>query len=203
MACTHADFIPCSLAGLFSITNTQHASCLLLYPQLSPQPGTAMTTRPIIFLDIDGVLNRTKQATHIRLDSSLMEIFRELVDRTDALIVLSTFWRHFVEYISYILERHGIAAEKVIGATPGCNRSMAGRTPSDEREYTCRAEEIKAWLRSHPQYENFVILDDRPSAADSSLQERFILCQTDRGLTQENVEQAIRILSSQQRLECR
>ena len=75
---------------------------------------------------------------------------------------------------------------------------MLGRSSEDESEYTSRAEEIRAWLKAHPGHDRFVILDDRPSAAndDSLLQDHFVLCNTAKGLTQEDVDNAIEILSS-------
>lgn len=173
-----------------------------------PQPP------PIIFLDIDGVLNRTKHATHIRLDDDLVELLKKLVDRTGASIVLTTFWRHFREYIAYVLDRHGIPASLIIGSTPGrghlkINNSenvedvnaddvMLGRTAEDEAEYTCRAEEIRAWLAANPGHDRYVILDDRPSAAaedDEAQSGRFVLCVTSQGLTEDDVEKATAILT--------
>ena len=104
-----------------------------------------MATR-IIFLDIDGVLNRTKKATHIRIDADLVDLLRGLVEETGARIVLSTFWRHFTEYITYVLTRHGIPAETVIGRTPGTSdASKLSADPADEGNYANRAAEIRAW----------------------------------------------------------
>ena len=82
-------------------------------------------TRPVIFLDIDGVLNRTVHATHIRLDDDLVERLRALVVETEAVIVLSTFWRFFVEYIRYILHRHGVPADAIISRTPGVSEASS------------------------------------------------------------------------------
>ena len=54
----------------------------------------------IIFLDIDGVLNRTRSATHIRLDEDLTARLIALVEQIPGCkIVLSTFWRHFLPYV--------------------------------------------------------------------------------------------------------
>jgi|EP01049_Picozoa_sp_SAG25_P009685 hypothetical protein len=61
--------------------------------------------RPVIFLDIDGVLNRTTHATHIRVDDDCVARLGQLVSQADCQIVLSTFWRHFHEYITYVLHR--------------------------------------------------------------------------------------------------
>ncbi|KAL7529678.1 hypothetical protein ACHAWF_003083 [Thalassiosira exigua] len=64
--------------------------------------------RPVIFLDIDGVLNTTKHNAQIHFEPRLLKRLKGIVEMTDALIVLSTFWRHFHEYITYVLHRHGI-----------------------------------------------------------------------------------------------
>uniref|UniRef100_A0A6U6HSI4 FCP1 homology domain-containing protein n=1 Tax=Odontella aurita TaxID=265563 RepID=A0A6U6HSI4_9STRA len=166
--------------------------------------------RPVIFLDIDGVLNRTKHATHIRLDDDLVSRLKTLVERTDADLVLSTFWRHFREYIAYVLHRHGIDASRVIDSTPGrgharevkgvdasfVHSTMIGRSAADEAEYESRHDEIEAWLAAHPERARYVILDDRPSAArpGTELYERFVRTATEKGLVDEDVDRAIRIL---------
>jgi hypothetical protein len=64
--------------------------------------------RPIIFLDIDGVLNTTRQSPQIHLEHHLVSRLKYIVESTDALLVLTTFWRHFHEYIAYTFHRHGI-----------------------------------------------------------------------------------------------
>ena len=188
---------------------------------LQPEQQASSQQQPIIFLDIDGVLNRTKHATHIRLDPELVARLKRVVETTNATIVLSTFWRYFHDYIAYILDRHGIAASRIIGRTPGTNdtTTMLGRHADDEHEYTCRAEEIKAWLKNNncqscydkndddnkndnneeepsTSTTNFVILDDRRTAVgnDAFLQDHFVLCNTATGLSDADVAKAILIL---------
>jgi len=80
--------------------------------------------RPIIFLDIDGVLNTTKHNTQIHIEKHLVLHLATILHKTDALIVLTTFWRHFHDYITYILHRHGIDVGRhmlplPMGATEG------------------------------------------------------------------------------------
>ena len=141
-------------------------------------------TTCVIFLDIDGVLNRTKHATHIRIDADLVDLLRGLVEETGARIVLSTFWRHFAEYIAYILTRHGIPADTIIGRTPGTSdASKLSADPADEGNYASRAAEIHTWLAAHPDVTRFAILDDRPSAADARLAPRFVRTDAEVGLT--------------------
>lgn len=79
---------------------------------------------PIVFLDIDGVLNTSKHNSQINLMPDLVRRLKYIIETTDALIVLSTFWRHFHEYITYVLHRHGIDVAKhmlplPMGATRG------------------------------------------------------------------------------------
>jgi hypothetical protein len=149
----------------------------------------------VIFLDIDGVLNRTKEATHIRIDEDCVQRLKTLIEHTDAKVVLSTFWRHFDEYITYILHREGIAADVVIGRTPGRTGSQhLSASAADEAQYASRAAEIKTWLAQHPEVTQFVILDDRPSAADASLQAHFVQTLSDHGLTDADVVRCSELL---------
>jgi hypothetical protein len=134
------------------------------------------TLRPILFLDIDGVLNTTKHAPQIHFESIFLTRLKYILESTKARVVLTTFWRHFHEYITYVLHRHGIDADCVLPLPMGVTRgkqstknflrhyslrqsgelkddsdngvnSMIGRSAEDEGEYSSRAEEIEAWLR--------------------------------------------------------
>ena len=148
----------------------------------------------VLFLDIDGVLNTTRTATHIRLDEERVLRLKRVLDQTGASIVLSTFWRNFDHYIAYILSRHGIK-ERIIGTTPGAEHRSKNseRSSADEAEYASRAHEIHAWLREHP-VSSYVILDDRQTASDDELKQRFVHTKTALGLTDADADEAIRIL---------
>ncbi|KAL3797229.1 hypothetical protein ACHAWO_000658 [Cyclotella atomus] len=144
----------------------------------SDQP-TSSQHRPILFLDIDGVLNTTKHAPQIHFESIFLSRLKRILQTTNARVVLTTFWRHFHEYITYVLHRHGIDADCVLPLPYGVTRgkqstknflrhyssrqgseleindynegvnSMIGRSAEDEGEYSSRAEEIEAWLRMY------------------------------------------------------
>ena len=146
----------------------------------------------VIFLDIDGVLNRTRAATHIRLDDDLMLLLKELVQQGDAHIVLSTYWRHFSEYIKYVLTRYDIPEWRLIGTTPGLGHLQG--SCFDDKVYGSRSEEITAWLQDHPQVTNFVILDDRRTAGFGVLAPHFVHCRSEIGLTKDDVLRALEIL---------
>jgi hypothetical protein len=178
----------------------------------------------VIFLDIDGVLNRTTHATHIRLDADLMERLGQLVEDTGASIVLSTFWRHFSDCaqftlmdslehkslptsphsrgcatrradIRYVFHRHGLPAESIIGKTPGTSgASSLSSESSDPTQYSSRASEIRAWLRENPKVTRFAILDDRPSAADEVLAPYFVQTDAMMGLSPEDAARCAALL---------
>jgi predicted transcriptional regulator len=156
-----------------------------------PAPTTARE-RAIIFLDIDGVLNRTVSATHIRLDDDLVAKLRVLAERSGAAIVLSTYWREFGDYIAYILSRHKILSP-VIGRTPG----RASSRVEGEKRYDSRSDEIRAWLAANRKegFSHFVVLDDREDAG-LSIEAHLVLTESEVGLTDEHVARALRILEA-------
>ena len=162
-------------------------------PHMSAQAAVA-----VLFLDIDGVLNRTHGATHIRLDDDCVARLRTIVQRSRCSIVLSTFWRGFEAYVKYILHRQGIDSSLVIGRTPGTtdgDRFDAESSAFDAQQYANRAAEIRSWLQANPSVTRFVILDDRPSASDEGLAAHFVQTQSDRGLTDADVQAALAILA--------
>ena len=120
----------------------------------------------LLFLDIDGVLNRTRHSTHVRVDDDLMANLKAVIERTGCVVVWSTFWRGFQEpYLDYVLMRYGLGPS--VGATPG-DPAAAGHSAADETPYAGRAEEIAAFLCEHTQLSAegaimcpFVVLDDR------------------------------------------
>ena len=158
------------------------------------------THPPVVFLDIDGVLNRTSGATHIRLDQDLVSRLRTIVQHSGCRFVLSTFWRGFDSYVRYILHRHGIDAALVIGVTPGSEHGQWGAAQGleasalDDAQYTSRAAEIHAWLAAHPAVTHFAVLDDRPTASDQRLAAHFVQTDHRSGLTDADVQAVLRIL---------
>jgi hypothetical protein len=51
--------------------------------------------RPVLLLDVDGVLNRTATAKQIALDEDLIELLRDVMERSACEVVLTTYWRYF------------------------------------------------------------------------------------------------------------
>lgn len=116
----------------------------------------------VIFLDIDGVLNNEshivklvellgneqylqllKDIQEIPFDYRSCKLLQELINETNAEIILSSTWRISPKLIEAI-EKY--AEIKIKDKTPRLN--------------TIRGEEIKSYLDSHKEITNYVILDD-------------------------------------------
>ena len=55
----------------------------------------AAPRRPVLLLDVDGVLNRTATAKQIALDEDLIALLRDVAERSACEVVLTTYWRYF------------------------------------------------------------------------------------------------------------
>ena len=126
----------------------------------------------VIFLDIDGVLNTketydriyrnssTVSIFNVELDNFRLEYLKEIIDKTDAKIVLSSSFRNF-----FAKENEKIVAVKPKGKRiqemfTGYGIDIYDVTPPtmDSRE-----DEIKSWLSNRDNVESFIIIDDDPS----------------------------------------
>ena len=104
----------------------------------------------IIFLDIDGVLNAIEYQMSTTeepplIDRSRLVILKEIIDKSDAKVVLSSSWKK--------------------AWFPKCTFDMVFReagiivhdtTPSIGK----KRDEISAWLNKHPETKSFAIIDD-------------------------------------------
>jgi len=82
---------------------------------------------PVIFLDIDGVLNGHEfnhQALSNVIERRCVHRLNRILDDTDARIVLTSAWRYMIhggsmtlQGFEYLLRSHGVIAGRLIGAT--------------------------------------------------------------------------------------
>jgi hypothetical protein len=159
--------------------------------------------RPIVFLDIDGVLNseqwysqaasrKGEPSTQTPTQRSLLERsidpacvqrLNRLLQRTGAVVVVSSSWRkkHRVSEIISIMKARGFCGEVI------------GVTPSDDGMQS-RGEEITSWLKKNvPRGVAYVAVDDD---VETGLPTEFVVVTSRKtGLTDEDVERAVRILS--------
>ena len=118
-----------------------------------------MATTPLVFVDIDGVLNalpflegRDGTDWSQLIDHRAVARLNTLIDRSSAKVVISSSWRcHMpIVHIESLLRAQGFLGE-ILGATPR-------RTPN-------RGAEIQAWIdAAEEEPEALVILDDLDEA---------------------------------------
>lgn len=155
----------------------------------------------VIFLDIDGVMNNTnhavemynkyqnKEITYTEYNNAVihdypynepLKLLKEIVDKTEAKIVLSSSWRNLrgrIEKLNEIFAPYGYS---IIDSTPdrvtleqlqlcgfAIENSFAYKiamkyegTAQYLKKIGDRGAEIAWWLYNHPEVESFVILDD-------------------------------------------
>ena len=107
----------------------------------------------VIFLDIDGVLNNSETPNPRRfpyvVDTRLLARFCKLVRSTGARVVLSSSWR--VDPIGQLAAKfYGIPFSDVCPDMPKA----------------ARCDEIRSWLRRHPEVTRYAVLDDDDDCLD-------------------------------------
>ena len=145
---------------------------------------------PVIFLDVDGVLNRVDDPGDERIDETMLLRVRQLADSAGAVVVISSDWRTQPDAKAHIERRLAMLNVTVIGATPlARTRALA------------RPAEIFQWLSTHPDEHNgrYVVLDDRDltretRGAELAAARRFVRTDPRVGFTDANLAEAVEIL---------
>jgi len=166
----------------------------------------------IIFLDVDGELTysnyRNEETADIDIEK--VKLLKEICDKTNAKVVISSSWRGTEDYtpkIYYVLRK--ILSKnhiKVLGDTPYIKAEIVGSVPEiirleEDLDINCkhgtgRAAEIQKWINEND-VENFVILDDEDwQWSDYGYENNWIQPTWfgDGGLKREHVDKAIEIL---------
>ncbi len=158
----------------------------------------------VIFVDVDGVLNcrTSKSYCHDDLygiitgiDSDKVKRLAKIVEITGAEIVLSSDWKDGWEKYCTIpkrshakyLDNHLYKKGKL---------TIKDKTPNTSKGSWFRGNEILAYLRSHQDVENYVILDDTffEDFSIKEISEHLVLTDYKVGLTDSDVEKAVKIL---------
>ena len=148
----------------------------------------------IIFLDFDGVLNSEKYVKNcgeygVIIDPLRIILLKQIVDATNAKIVLSTSWREHWDKENNKCDSIG---RKINEIFKKYNLSIFDKTP---KLHNSREEEIKEWLKRHPETQNFVVLDDMLLGA-KFLEGHFVKTSNFfNGLEENDVEKATEILN--------
>lgn len=125
-----------------------------------------MQSRPIIFLDFDGVLNSVRSVLALggcgehQFDEVAVNLVARLAGTTNAKVVISSAWRigRDVQGLRAILGRYSTTlAARVIDRTPSLN--------------ACRGAEIAHWLAENKNEHDgsYVIVDDDSDMLDGQL----------------------------------
>jgi hypothetical protein len=116
----------------------------------------------VLFLDVDGVLNNRSSLrvyqprVLFELDGRLVDRLKEILEKSDCELVLSSAWR--------LIDGGREFLESSIG------KKFLGET---ERFNGCRGEEIQHWLKSHPEVTTYAIVDDDGDMLESQLRNFF------------------------------
>ena len=146
----------------------------------------------IIFLDFDGVI--TTRDSKWEIDNEKCLLVKKICDETGAKIVISSSWRYST--VEKTIEAYKlydwILTPYIIDVTENLSMSIGWDLLS---YFPQRGLEISEYINKHNLIQNYVILDD-----DSDMlyiqKDHFIKTDTYKGLSEENVQQAIKILNT-------
>lgn len=158
----------------------------------------------VIFLDVDGVLNcATSKSSCIDddgrvikgVDSDKVKRLAKIVESTGAQIILSSDWKDgWSRYYTSSKPSHAKYLDNHLYKKG--RLTIKDKMPNTNKGSWFRGEEILAYLRSHQDVENYVILDDTffEDFSIKEISEHLVLTNHKLGLTDGDVEKAIRIL---------
>jgi len=172
----------------------------------------------VVFLDIDGVLNASKTferrynkwnetgVIELEIDEFRLEYLKEIIDKTDSKIVLSSTWRFFFENNDGIVvprNRKGIELYNLFN-----KYDLEIYDLTTKNNYLKREDQINLWISNHNDVDSFVVIDDESSDLKSFIGKQLIktsivedgeiLTNMDDciGLSEKPIEEAIEILNS-------
>ena len=119
------------------------------------------------------------------LDERAICQLRRIVETTGAEIILSSSWRWYKDQRNTV---HKQLKRK--------NIDFIDTTPIEITVKMSRTDEINAWLKKHPEIDNYVILDDE-EIKDIKLIPHLVRTTFKHGLTRDKAEQAIKILKGE------
>lgn len=144
--------------------------------------------RPVIALDIDGVLN-TRTSGQV-IDRDCAENLDSILANTGARILLISSWRKVVHNGDMTLDGFELALRMAGVGNARMGGTLGGGADRDSTRY----QQIERWMRRNAHRAPLVILDDEQVGEPT---DKLILVNPNTGLTREDASQAIEILKSQ------
>lgn len=151
----------------------------------------------VIFLDIDGVLNGNlfiskDDRAGVLIDDTRLDLIKQIIDATDAKIVLSSSWREHWEKNETECDDAGRKINEIFAAK---GLSIFDKTPKCHND---RKKEIINWLQVHPDVSDFVVIDDG-FFEEGILKNHFVLTSKLRfGIDENDAHKAISILNGKE-----
>ena len=129
----------------------------------------------IIFLDIDGVLATAESyfiddsVFRYGLDKNCISAFNELIDKTQADVVISSSWRilHTVDQLKELFTRYGVKG-KIVGVTPRLKPTHLSASAN-------RGDEILRWIEENAYVGDYLVIDDEVSDIVGIIQDRNVI----------------------------
>ena len=151
-----------------------------------------MSDRPVLFLDVDGVLNRCGKSNQ-GLEDDKVALLAEIVSKADPVIVVSSTWRIIPHLMVRLQKVFAAIGATFGGVTPYHNDKTEGGIFTSK----ARGNEIQEWMDTNGTPSTFVILDDDGDMRH--LADHLIKTDSYVGLTPEIANEVVGQLSSARR----
>ena len=159
-----------------------------------------------LFLDVDGVLNSviTKDVIpdtcYRGIENAKVKLLKKIIDATGASIILTSTWRLNVTHWGQDISEHKDYLKKKLSKQ---GLRYVSQTPNLECRGNNRGKEIHQWIETNNDIdiEGWVILDDEyfMDYDNYDIPKHLVLTDEYIGLTEVDVEKAIKILNGERR----
>lgn len=144
----------------------------------------------VLFLDVDGVLNRCGKSNQ-GLMTDKCDLLAHICRMTGCKVVVSSTWRRYPHLMeSRLLPMFRARGIECVGQTPMMEKPSLG---GHVYVATARHEEITAWLSDHPEVTQYAIVDDDRDADDGT--GRYVRTDSYEGLLDSHATAIMRLLS--------